>query len=118
MKNMNEVQEIEIDIDTLKRQIALDEALERLENNVDYQKVIQEVYLEQEPARLILFKASPFVKQQPLVLKDVESQIDAIGEFFHFLLTIKQQAESARNRLQENIETREALIEEQTGSVQ
>lgn len=113
----DQLQQIDVDIETLKSQIELDEALTRLEKNPDYQKIINELYFEKEPARLVLFKASPFAQQQPAVKKDIEQQIDAIGVFWHFLFTIKQQAQTARNQLDENREVREEILNEQLETV-
>lgn len=115
-KHQEQLQQIDMDIESMKRNIELAEALERLEQNPDYKKIIEDLYFEKEPSRLVLLKASPMAQMNGDMMRDIVSQIDAIGGFFQFLLTIKQQAQSARNHLAEHQNTRQEILEEQLES--
>ena len=105
------VSELERDIRHSKDQIALDNALQRLLTNTDFQEVIVKGLFEREAIRLVGLKADPSQQsqdKQAQILRD----IDGIGFLHTYLRTITQIADIARKNLPEQLA---ALDDEDAG---
>lgn len=101
------VQQIEENIREAKKLVELDVALERLEKNQDFKKVIVDGYLTAEAVRLVHAKADPQF-QTPERQAFFLAQIDAIGGLLNYFRGVSHQASNARKA----IEADEAAIEE------
>lgn len=108
----DQIQEIEID-----KQLAMDavetaNALRRLYQNADFQRVIVSGYLEDEAIRLVHLKGDVNVQrqdQQEMISRD----IDAIGSFKQFLRTVLHKEEMTLNALEDYEEALRADAEEE-----
>ncbi|MCM2973731.1 hypothetical protein [Larsenimonas suaedae] len=107
-----DIQEIELDIEQAKALIEKDDALTRLSQNPDFQKVIQEGYLKGEAVRLVHLKADPNM-QQPDMQSDIANQITGIGCLFNYLKVIEMQAQHARFAMDEHQQTLNELMMEE-----
>ena len=103
------VQEIEANISKLKQFVDLELALERLEKNADFKKVISEGYLKDEAIRLVHAKADPHL-QSPDKQAGVVGQIDAIGRLVTYFRGITQNANLARKSIEADEETRDEIL--------
>jgi len=107
MSNEQEIQEIELQISSVKEMIDTADALERLRSNPDFKMVIEEGYFNQNAIRLVSLKAAPAMASEENQISIVRG-IDAIGEFQQYLNSIitmgeqsKQMVEDAREQLTE-----------------
>lgn len=106
-----EVREIELTRTDAQAQMALGEALERLQSNRDFKLLINEAYLRNEAIRLVHAKSDPATQdpdKQAAIIRD----IDGIGCLLAFLRNTRQLAEMA-GRAIENADRELQLIEEE-----
>jgi hypothetical protein len=101
-----DVQEIEIHIDEVKKQIKKKDALIALANNPNWKFLIDEGYLKDEAVRLVMLKSSGL---QPEQLERVDKMIYGIGAFYFFLQTIIQTGNQAEADLAADEKAREEL---------
>jgi hypothetical protein len=110
------IQKIELNIANAKKIVDMGTALERLSNNRDFKKVIQEGYFEQEAIRLVHLKADPnfqtIERQQSII-----TQMDAIGSLVEFFQTIKQKASMASKAIDADEEARDEILAEEMNNV-
>lgn len=105
-------EEIEVEIAEVRQKIALAGALERLRANPDYQLLIQQEYLENQPQRIAMARGNPNLTedQRSLVLRD----LDGIGAFAAFLNTVIFEGFHAKEALtayeEESVEEEEAHV--------
>ena len=109
---MNDLEQIEITIESAKKKIQTMEALNRLMDNKDFQRIIDEGYLKEEPVRLVYLKAAPEM-QEDLMQKQVISAIDGIGQLRAYLSLLMTQGYSALRALEADEKTREEILAEQ-----
>jgi len=100
MNTDDSIEEISITLKEAKEQIAFAEALERLQKNPDFIKVIEEGYLKKEAIRLVHSKAiysdvMQDEKTQKMILKD----IDAIGSLINYFNMQFKSADMAKQTL-------------------
>ena len=86
--------QIEISIANAKKLIEFGEALQRLESNLDYKKVIEGDFLKDNIVRLVRLKATPAC-QDEVNQKFIMQQIEAAGQFEQYLMSIRVQGQSA-----------------------
>ncbi len=101
------VTQLEDSIKASRQFVEMDKALERLESNADFKKIIVEGYLEKEAVRLVHLKGNAAM-QTPERKASILAQIDAISGLLQYFQTISQQASMAVN----NIASSEAMLEE------
>lgn len=104
-----QVQQIEQSIKDSQALVDLGDALQRLRNNRDFQKVIQKGYFEQEAIRLVHAKADPST-QSVESQKSILSQMDSIGNLASYFQTLAYRAEMARKAIQYDTEVRDELL--------
>lgn len=105
--------EIEKNIKLAKERVDLGDSLERLRNNRDFKKVIQEGFFLDEAVRLVQLKADPAfqtMERQESIMK----QIDAIGALNQYFQTIFQFAALARKAIESDQQTLEEILAEDT----
>lgn len=114
---MNETEQqlndIEISIDDARKTITRKDQLQRLIDSQDWKDIIEDGYFRDEAARLVVLKADPSMledKEQ----KQIDIAINAIGPFRQYLRTIMQFGFMAEQALNNDQQTREELLEEET----
>lgn len=96
-----QIQEIEIDIQSAKKFVARGEALARLNDNPDFKLVILDGYFKEECMRNVALKAAYAMRKdedQKIILK----AIDSIGELNNYLSLIEQQAQEMSDAIAES----------------
>lgn len=109
---MSNIQNVELNIQRAKKDIAFGEALERLLSNRDFVNVIATGYQREEAIRLVHLKSDPGM-QSPTDQADIDAQIMAVGRFSAWLRLQDNLTENARKALQENMEELEELRREE-----
>lgn len=105
MNNPSELQMFDEQVKTNKKLVDAASALERLQSNRDFRKLIMEGYLQNEAVRLVHLKADPEYQtsvKQDAIIRD----IDAIGSLNGFLNITLQQGRIAVKQLADADETR------------
>ena len=105
--NTSEVEAIERNIKAAKEFVSMGTSLERLSKNVDFIKVIQKGYFEQEAIRLVHLK-SDVSMQSDASQKSILAQIDAIGTLSAYFQTIAFASVQANKAIDQD----EAMIEQ------
>lgn len=108
-----QVQAIEKNIELSKQFIELDKALERLEANKDFLKVIKEGYLEKEAIRLVHLKADPAM-QTPDRQLSISKSIDGIGNLLDYFRTVSFTAAQALKAIEADEFERDELLAEES----
>lgn len=106
------LQALELNIKQAKKIVELADSLERLSNNRDFKKIIQEGYFEQEAIRLVHLKADVNF-QTPERQASIIQQIDAIGALNKYFETVFYRANQARKAIEADEETRDELFAEE-----
>ena len=91
MSNQNQA-ELELTADELKEYnyyVGMRQALERLENNPDFQKVILEGYFKDKAVNGVSMLASGYIKKNGLRADIMESLV-AISQLQDYFITVKQ----------------------------
>lgn len=109
--SIDAIQEIELNISQAKKIVELGDCLERLRNNRDFKKVIQEGYFEQEAVRLVHLK-SDISFQTPERQKSILTQIDSIGNLNQYFETVFHQARLASKAIEADEQTRDEILAE------
>lgn len=108
----NDLEQIELSIDNAKKLIEFKDALERLEKDPDWIKIMEEDFFKNNIIRLVKLKASPSC-QDEMNQKFVTQQIDAVGQFSQYLLGIRIQGNSAKVAMERDAEERERILAEE-----
>lgn len=103
-----EIQQVEISLETAKSTYELGQALERLHDNPDFKKVIAEGYLEQEAIRLVSLAGHPSF-QSVEDQAGLQRQINGVGAIRGYFHAIMQQAQVAGNAIDDYKSTLEEL---------
>ena len=109
--SQEEISEIELNIKEARTIVDMGNALERLRDNKDFQKVIMNEYLEREAVRLVHLKADQNMQSdesQASILK----QMDGIGSLTHFFQVVFQKRHLAEKAIESDEQTREELMSE------
>jgi hypothetical protein len=107
-----QIKEVEVGIEQAKKHVELAEALKRLFENKDFQKVILQDYLHNEPARLVELKVHPqFQSEQGQ--KSLDRQLDGVGALRGFFRTIEHNGEQMQRSLDDHRATHAELLQEQ-----
>lgn len=98
------IQEIEIHIDTAKKRIKKWEHLENLRKNPDFKSLIEDDYFKEEASRLVLLKASQQMESQESQIR-ILNMIDAIGHLQQFFMLVEGLGKQAAGALREDEDT-------------
>lgn len=109
--NKTAIQEIEESIQESKGVVEFAEALDRLQKNRDFKKVILDGYFREEAIRLVHLKADPAF-QTPDRQQSILSQIDAIGALHQYFQTTRFLAAQAAKAIEAAGEVRDELLAE------
>jgi hypothetical protein len=105
------IESLERQLETKKEQVALNNALERLKKNKDFQKIVIEGYFHKEAVRLVSIKCER-MNQSPNIQAEIIRDIDSIGCFQQYLAGIEVRADLAEGSMSEDEGTLEALRQE------
>lgn len=95
----NDSQEIMMSIEEAKEIIALGDALDKLEQNRAFKKLVLERYLKDEAVALTHRRAHPEVAMQPAFAQGIEDGLTGVGQLAMFFHRIRAQADQARYSL-------------------
>lgn len=106
--NQNEqIQHVELSLDEAKKVVDFGEAIQRLEKNADFKKVILDGYFNDEAKRLTFLTADTTLDDKSA--NAVWAGIRAIGELRAFLMNRKVTAEIAKKEVMDFSETLEEI---------
>lgn len=112
MSNSTEIKAIESNIKQAKALVELGTALDRLRSNSDFKKIVGEGYFEAEAVRLVHLKADSNM-QTAAYQESIVKQMDAIGAFSQFLMTLAHRARMAEGAVSSDEETLNELLAEE-----
>lgn len=107
-----DIQNIEMDIETARKIVRKRDMLNNLRNNPDFKEIFIDGYLREEAARLVGLKADPNM-QEPEQQKFVDDSITGIGVFNQYLMVINQMGNQMENSMKSAERMQETLTEEQ-----
>ena len=111
----DEMESVEVNIADAKKAVAHMEAIARLQNNKDFNLVINEGYLKDEAVRLVHLK-NDFNMASEEQQRFIENAIIGIGQFRSYLGALYRQGNMAKQALEDHENTREEMLrEEMTG---
>ena len=111
MNQDSQLEQIEVGIDQAKAVIELGQSLERLQENKDFVKVINEGYLKDEAVRLVRLKADPSM-QTPESQKRIDDSIMAVSQLTQYLRFVIQMGRQAAVDLADYEEARQDVLKE------
>ena len=112
MSNEQDLKTVEISIEQAEEAIEVAEALKRLHNNKDFQKVIVEGFFKEEASRVVILRADPEMLADEHQ-KQVNDIITSIGGLYGYFRKIYGVANQAYASLVADQETRGDILEEQ-----
>lgn len=125
MSNDESVREIEVSMEDAKAYIEAGDAMNRLRDNKDFQKIILEGYFKEEAIRLISLKADHLMRapeDQEFLIKCM----DGIGCLQNYIRTVMFAAQQAVRSVQASdealeeieLEDRQAELDREAGAMQ
>ena len=109
--NSAELQQLEVNIKQAQKMVDLGSALDRLRNNRDFKKVIEDGYFEQEAIRLVHLMSDSNM-QSPEIQTSIHKQMIAVGVFRDYLETLSIRAGMARRSVEADENTRDEVLAE------
>jgi len=109
---MSEIEQIEISIDSARKDVEKMDGLLRLIKNKDFKSLIDDGYFVDEASRLVILRADPSM-QEDRVQKNIDDSITAVGHFRQYLNTVMQIGRMAEQGIKEDEETRQELLAEE-----
>ena len=111
--NSTELQQLELNIKQAQKMADLGDALERLRNNRDFKKVIEEGYFKDEAVRLVHLMSDSNM-QSPEIQTSIHKQMIAVGVFRDYLETLNTRADMARRSVAADEATRDEILADET----
>ena len=103
----NELQEIEVTIEELKKAVELRDTVLRLHNNKDFQKIVEEGYFVQEASRILLLKGDPNLPADKAAFLEMDGY--GPGAFKRYLYTAVQMGNQAEDQIQQEMATMDEI---------
>jgi len=94
-----------------KRYIEDGNALQRLKQNADFQRLFLDFYINEQSVNLVKNKAALHL-QEPAEQKYLDAQLLSVGLFYQFMQEVEQVAKQATDSIQAAEEEKEMLIHE------
>lgn len=107
----SQIAELDRSIADNTKAVELAKALERLESNRDFRKIIADGYFREEAVRLVHLKADP-VMQTPEKQASIIRQMDSIGNLTDYFNTVRQKGVMSANTITDCETDRDALLNE------
>lgn len=108
---MTDLESVEITIEQAKQQIDNMQALDRLRKNKDFMELVEDGFMKDEAARLVLALAEPALQTEEHQ-KQLYKMVDAVGYFRQYLNKIYQFGHIAEGALKSHEDTRNELMSE------
>lgn len=105
------VQAIEANIAEARKIVDFGHALERLQNNADFKKVVKEGYFKDEAIRLVHAKSNPNL-QSADSQRFIIQQMDAIGSLTQYFDMVFHKASLAAKAIDADEEARDEILAE------
>lgn len=96
---MSDLSQLEAGLNKAKEMVALGEAVQRLQKNRDFKKVILDTYFDSEPKRLTMLLGTPNIRAE--MRPAIHESLQAIAELHSFLNTMLSEAERAKELVQD-----------------
>lgn len=109
---MNDVQQIQISIDTAKKTVKNSDALNRLYKNRDFLHLIENFLFQEEPVRLVHLLSDPS-QQNDAARAKIYKQMDMISGFRDFLKNVDRFGDEFRLKVAEFEAEQELARQEQ-----
>jgi hypothetical protein len=106
-----DINQIELDIETARKAIKKMEALDRLFRNKDFKDVISEGYFKDEASRCVLLKGDLNVNEE--TRDHCDRMINGIGLLRGYFQQVNYFGQQAKAAMEDYEETREELLQEQ-----
>lgn len=103
------IREVEVAIESFKKEVELLGALERLENNKDFQLLIAQEYFVDEAARAVMSKSHPG-QQSPEAQQRTDNVIIGIGQLQQFFMKVSNLGNNAKTSLEQYQEYHTELL--------
>lgn len=110
--SQDQIQQVQVSVQQCEELVGMRTALERLQHNADFVKIINTGFLTNEAVRLVHAKADPqcqTAETQAAIIRD----IDAIGTLNSYFRNIYQNANAAENALAQHREELVLLAQEE-----
>ncbi len=99
--SIEQAQQPTITIEEARKELEKLTAFRRLEQNPDWQTIIEQGYFKDEPIRLVMIKSLPKFASEK-IQTSILAQIDAIGNFRQFLSLKVQQGEQLEKDIKDS----------------
>ncbi len=109
--NKTQIQLLELNIQRAQEIVDMGNALERLENNRDFKKVIGEGYFNREAVRLVHLKGDSNMQSDEMN-QSILKQMDGIGALNQYFRTLKHSASVAMRAIESDNEMRDEILAE------
>lgn len=106
MNSNNEIQQVEVSLEAAQDMVAFGDALLRLEQNRDFQRVILDGYFRDEAARLVMLTGAPNINDASRA--NVHASIRGVAELRQYLIAKRAMADVARKEVEDY---QDALVE-------
>jgi len=106
----SEIQEIEINIEDLQQHVDRRDVLKRLNNNADFQRIVEEEYFKDEASRMLLLRDDPNLPADKKAF--LEADMYGPGAFKRYLSTIMVLGNIAEQQIEELKETMDEIHED------
>lgn len=93
--SQSDIHEVEVSLEQANLQIAMSDAVARLEQNRDFQEIVLGHYFRDEAVRLVHMKGDPSMQREDRQAS-IMSMMDAIPAFRNFLERITDAGQQAR----------------------
>jgi hypothetical protein len=107
----SQLQLLEMNIQRAQEIVDLGNALERLENNRDFKKVIVDGYFNKEAIRLVHLKSDSNMQSEEMQ-QSILKQMDGIGALNQYFRTLKHSASVAASAIASDTEMRDEILAE------
>lgn len=108
----DQYKEIEVNIREAKKMVELGNALQRLEKNRDFKKLITEGYLREEAVRLVHLKGDPNMQTDEMQTA-IEKAMDGITGLTQYCNKLRHQSYLAEKAIEDNEQALEEMRSEE-----
>lgn len=108
-----QINDVEVTLEKAKAAVEKADALDRLYRNKDFQSVILDGYFKDEASRLVLLKGDLNINAE--AEQHCDKMINGVGCLRAYFQMVNHFSDQAKMAIEEDQETREALLQEQLG---
>jgi len=112
MTAAEQIELIELSIESAREKVAMATSLRRLYKNKDFKKVFLDYFLGTDVSRTVKALAEPAC-QDPNIQRALQKRIDAVGQLDQFMRMTERIGDTAAKALVDDEETREAILRDE-----